>query len=90
MVSLKISLSIHQLTELRAKIKLESDSPENSLPFENLLIEALPSKTESADIHLRITNTNIVQNELIDPPSTPCPTKRTWWQKLITADKSQL
>jgi len=89
MVSLKISLAVHQLTDLRAKIKLESDSPENTLPFENLLIEALPSKTESTDIHLQITNTAIVENEL-NPPPTSCPTKRTWWQKLITADKSQL
>ena len=81
MFSLKISLSNNQLTELRAKIKLESDNSENALPFENLLIEASPSKAENGEIQLKITNNGIKENKPLDP--IPRSTKMHWWRRLL-------
>jgi hypothetical protein len=85
MLSLKISLSNNQLTELRAKIKLESDSPENALPFESLIIEASPCKAENNEIQLRITNNGIMKNKPLGPAPAPGPTKIHWGQRLLNA-----
>ena len=80
MVSLKISISIRQFTELRTKIKLESDCPENALPFENLLIEALPSEAEGTDLRLHFIN----GSHRFDPKSEILiPSKKSWWKKFF-------
>jgi hypothetical protein len=85
MLSLKISLSNNQLTELRAKIKLESDSPENALPFESLIIEASPCKAENNEIQLRITNNGIMGNKPLGPVPVPGPTKIHWGRRFLNA-----
>ena len=85
MIALKISLSVNQATELKAKVKIESSSLENTLPFENLVIETLPSTTENSDIQLRISNINMatIENAATHASSNAGCYKKPWWQRLF-------
>jgi hypothetical protein len=81
MISLKISISVQGMAELKTKIKLESDSPEKGLPFENLMIEALPSETEGTDLRLHFTNFNDNETKQTNPSAF---LKKSWWQRFLT------
>lgn len=85
MISLKISISVHPMAELKTKIKLESDSPEKGLPFENLVVEALPTTMDSTDLRLQFINAHMHdfsydQNKPIEPLASP---KKSWWKRFL-------
>ncbi len=79
MISLKISISVQGAAEVRTKIKLESDSPEKTLPFENLLVEAIPSETEGTDFRLHFTNLNHHEQKEIQPSAS----FKNWWKRFM-------
>jgi hypothetical protein len=83
MISLKVSIAVNQPLDLKAKLKVETDTTENALPFENLVIEAVPSDSETPDLRFRIINvkTQTEKTEL-KPPLTSFPTKKSWWQRI--------
>lgn len=84
MISLKVSLTVNQPMELKAKLKVDTDTTEDSLPFENLIIEALPANAETPDLRLRIINTGKTQltgTESKKPPELS-PVKMPWWQRI--------
>jgi hypothetical protein len=83
MISLKVSIAVHQPLELKAKLKVETDTLENTLPFDNLVIEALPSDTEAADLRLRIINAKTqTENTNIKTSLKSLTPKKSWWQKI--------
>jgi hypothetical protein len=87
MIALKICLSVNQALELKAKVKLESSSPENNLPFDKLVIEALPSTAENPELQLQITNSgqasikNAASGKFF---SNTGGLKKAWWQRLLS------
>jgi hypothetical protein len=82
MVSLKIFIAIHEYSNIRTKIKLESDSPEGILPFENLTVETVPSETTCTKFRLHFGNTNSEESKPLDSCRASSPDKKSWWQKL--------
>jgi hypothetical protein len=84
MISLKVSLAVNQPMELKAKLKINTDTTEDSLPFENLVIEALPANAEMPPLRLRIINTSKTQITNTDSKTPPDnrPIKIHWWQRM--------
>lgn len=79
MISLKISISVQGAAEVRTKIKLESDSPDKTLPFENLLVETIPSETEGTDFRLHFTNLNRHEPKEIKSSAS----FKNWWKRFL-------
>ena len=84
MISLKVSIAVNQPMEFKAKLKVNTDTTEDTLPFENLVIEALPSNTETPYLRLRIINTSKTQMPDTVTETSPdfCPLKIPWWQRI--------
>jgi hypothetical protein len=87
MVSLKIFIVIHEYSNIRTKIKLESDSPEGILPFENVTVETVPSEAACTKFRLHFGKTAFEERK---PPISCCansPGKKPWWQRLTVYRK---
>jgi hypothetical protein len=83
MISFKVSVAINHTLELKAKVKVDTDTNENCLPFEDLVIETMPTNAETPEIRLRIINNTQKPNNSIESQSAPASaiTKKSWWKR---------
>ena len=91
MISLKVSIAVNQPIELKAKLKVNTDTTEDTLPFENLVIEALPANVETPVLRLRIINTSRTPTDT-DSKASPnnIPVKIPWWQRIWIRQSSPI
>lgn len=87
MISFKVSVAIKQPVEMKAKLKVDTDSLETVLPFDELIVEAIPANMEDANFQIRITNATKIpsrENSLSESVTLKKPfhpKQKHWWQR---------